>query len=365
MNAPNFVSLPEEDYLSILNTIVCLYKCETSSDLQSSLCKHVLPLVGADSALYQFYDKEFGNNSIIQWVPKEETLGKSWIEKNAMEISPLKNRESFWPIFKNEEIQFSESHQMSNLLSSIGFDPKAGSHLMAVDPPDENFKIIFRKGIGNLENSWSGRDIRVMELMRPHLSHMVQFVLLKQELARYQSLTEVLAENDKPVAVISWDFKIQFQNKAFENLLGLKLKDWLPKEFLEGFPESYTDPQYKPDLSSTLTPVRFIKLSKILYRISWTLLDDPSENIAPSYLLRLKLAIEPYSKMIYLMQEANLTQREIEVASLIFEGMNDEEISLRLFISVHTVKSHVKSISFKLKTTTRSQLIAFMAKLHS
>ncbi|MFQ5612666.1 MAG: response regulator [Anaerolineae bacterium] len=53
--------------------------------------------------------------------------------------------------------------------------------------------------------------------------------------------------------------------------------------------------------------------------------------------------------------EPDLTSREVEVLGLIATGATDKEIATRLSLSVHTVKSHVRSILNKLHTVNRRQ----------
>ena len=53
----------------------------------------------------------------------------------------------------------------------------------------------------------------------------------------------------------------------------------------------------------------------------------------------------------------NLTTRESEVVSLIYEGLSIREISEKLFISENTVKKHTHNIIRKMKISSRSQLI--------
>lgn len=53
-----------------------------------------------------------------------------------------------------------------------------------------------------------------------------------------------------------------------------------------------------------------------------------------------------------------LTEREQEIVALIAEGMSNQQIGLRLFISENTVKKHVKSVYHKLGVSSRHQLMA-------
>ena len=54
----------------------------------------------------------------------------------------------------------------------------------------------------------------------------------------------------------------------------------------------------------------------------------------------------------------DLTKRELDVLSLMIEGMNNREIGEKLVISSSTVKNHVSSILNKMQTTSRTQAVA-------
>ena len=55
------------------------------------------------------------------------------------------------------------------------------------------------------------------------------------------------------------------------------------------------------------------------------------------------------------LQPVSLTQRELEVLSLVAQGKGDLEIAELLTISIHTVKTHVRNILSKLQLDGRSR----------
>ena len=55
---------------------------------------------------------------------------------------------------------------------------------------------------------------------------------------------------------------------------------------------------------------------------------------------------------------ASLTGREREVAELVARGLSNPEISRQLYLSRHTVESHLKSISAKLGVQGRAKVIS-------
>ncbi|HKA09383.1 MAG TPA: helix-turn-helix transcriptional regulator [Candidatus Dormibacteraeota bacterium] len=56
-----------------------------------------------------------------------------------------------------------------------------------------------------------------------------------------------------------------------------------------------------------------------------------------------------------------LAKREADVARLIADGLSNKQIGVRLFISEHTVETHVRSVLNKLGFNSRAQIAAWIA----
>jgi DNA-binding NarL/FixJ family response regulator len=56
---------------------------------------------------------------------------------------------------------------------------------------------------------------------------------------------------------------------------------------------------------------------------------------------------------------ADLTEREREVMALVAEGLSNDEIAARLFVSPATAKTHVSRAMVKLGARDRAQLVVF------
>lgn len=76
---------------------------------------------------------------------------------------------------------------------------------------------------------------------------------------------------------------------------------------------------------------------------------DPGQHETPSQ--------DPYGDEFA--RRLNLTFRELEIISLIREGLNNEEIAARIHLSVETVKTHRKNIYFKLDISKSTDLVLF------
>jgi len=81
-------------------------------------------------------------------------------------------------------------------------------------------------------------------------------------------------------------------------------------------------------------------------------------NIPKKLIDKLKLAIERREKFIKTNFESVLSDRELDTIKLIAVDLSNQEIGDKLFISLNTVKSHVKNIILKLGVDSRLQAVA-------
>ena len=88
-------------------------------------------------------------------------------------------------------------------------------------------------------------------------------------------------------------------------------------------------------------------LNRQMTAVLVTELRRPAETSKPS----------PESEMI-----ARLTNREMEIVSLVGEGLKNKQIADRLFISETTVRHHITSILNKLDVSDRLELLIFAYK---
>jgi len=81
--------------------------------------------------------------------------------------------------------------------------------------------------------------------------------------------------------------------------------------------------------------------------------------LSPSVTRRLitDLASKPHRPPARDPRLSRLTEREREVLSLVAEGLSNEEIARRLFLSPLTTKTHVSRILTKLEARDRAQLV--------
>jgi DNA-binding NarL/FixJ family response regulator len=62
------------------------------------------------------------------------------------------------------------------------------------------------------------------------------------------------------------------------------------------------------------------------------------------------------------LRELGVTRRELEVLTLLADGLANKEIAARLYMSPRTVERHIANLTTKTGLGTRSELIAFAAR---
>jgi DNA-binding CsgD family transcriptional regulator len=62
---------------------------------------------------------------------------------------------------------------------------------------------------------------------------------------------------------------------------------------------------------------------------------------------------------------SRLTNRELEIAALVAEGLTNKEVAARLRISVRTSENHLLNIMNKLGLDNRAQVAAWFARTRS
>jgi LuxR family maltose regulon positive regulatory protein len=92
-----------------------------------------------------------------------------------------------------------------------------------------------------------------------------------------------------------------------------------------------------------------------------------SRGVRPEYVQRLLAAfpvddagqaVSPATRVAGSRLAEPLSSRELEVLALIAKGLTNQQIAARLYLSLHTVKAHARSIYAKLEVGSRTQAVA-------
>ena len=102
------------------------------------------------------------------------------------------------------------------------------------------------------------------------------------------------------------------------------------------------------DLLSMLEEIRTLKSTSSKDRLN---------SISDSFLNELIDALEDDSRQKLVVDEDELSSRELDTLNLIARGLSNQEIAAKLFISNNTVKTHVRNILFKLEAKNRNDAV--------
>ena len=366
------VSLSEQDYLDILGLIEKFNECQTRAELKNALVSHLLPKFKAQAMLYAWIDPDWKEHQLIDTIgidPDDETPLQKFLtidplpEKLLDHSRTVVSYDTDLPrdVVQNKICQFLKDNPQFKPGEDSWFF-KFRTSLITVDLPDPSVGMGLHRMIPN-DQSWSLRELRMLELLRPHLLQTIKTIFLSQELAEYKSMIEETLGNSSTATVLTApDQRIIYFNRAFQELFHTSGVASLPDDLvtLINHELSKYDPPF--NLEDAKIEIPFYRLDQQVFRLQITMLRGRELAEDRSLLIRLKPVLESYSKINLLMQEAGLSGREMEIASFIRYGAADKTISTALFISIHTVKNHVKNIYKKLDVHTRPQLVALLNK---
>ncbi len=371
---PYIESLPEKDYLALFNLIKLLHTCKNRKDLQECFKEHMLPFFGAQATVSAWTDPDFQTFQVLDCVgfKKEEYPVIQEFLHYDTNVKLLLNQSR--PVMASdidaprENIKrdfakfFSENPELKSI-SEKSFD-RLETIMITYDSPETTNAIgIHRHSPHN--KPWTMRDVRLLELLRPSLLQTIKVIALNEELSKYKSFAETLTNSDTAMAFVSKDARIIFQNNSFTNLLELQSGGYLPKNMIEIIErESKKFEPFTESQDSTIE-LPFIQLAKGDFRLSLSLINSQKDLDENCWLLKMKPAIEPYSRLNLTMQKAGLSPREMEIAYLVRDGLGNNEIANRLFISLHTVKTHLRNMHEKLGISSRTKLVALLNKVYS
>ena len=72
---------------------------------------------------------------------------------------------------------------------------------------------------------------------------------------------------------------------------------------------------------------------------------------------------ESFQQNEAIIQQLNISQRELQVLQLMAEGNSNQEIAEKLFLSLHTIKTHTSKLFEKLDVKRRTQAVEKAKKL--
>ena len=210
------------------------------------------------------------------------------------------------------------------------------------------------------------RNENQAQTLFPFLIYKIKSILLEEELVKSQAMVQGLLKSPSGIAVVTAvddTQKVVTSNQAFREIFDMASGVELPQNLvkvLEREQASLDTSDSEVETEKWGREVSFFTLPKGTYKLYLIPLKVLGVKDTGLWLLRIHPAADPFTKSNRLIEKAGLTWREMEICCLIHDGLGRNEIAERLFISAHTVKTHLKKIHKKLQVNSRTQLVAYL-----
>lgn len=368
-------SLSDKDYLAVQDIIRGLHGCRTRKSLKNLFEFRILPLLKAHSAIYAWTDPDLLSPMLIDSIniPKEDLESVHQFINNdpragsllthshpvvARDINIPKDRsvnENEDP-FREEPVQFDPfTKDEPKVHDGYGYFGTSKTGMITLSLRDTNLGAGIHRRMPS-DKLWTLRDVRVVEHISPHLLMAIKTIVLTEELTRQKSIVDILANSKTAIAVVDSNGVVSYCNATWKELMPAQAGSPLDSELgpLLIKKKLMLEPPFSSNGANGKDAV--YKLSGEEYQLSFSPLRG--EDDMDFWLLQAKPMRKSHRRMNGLMWQAGLTKREIEACDLFRQGIDANEIAKQLYISPHTVKTHLKRIHIKLGVHTRAQLVA-------
>lgn len=215
------------------------------------------------------------------------------------------------------------------------------------------------------EDSFNKKELAILSTLNKYISdELYKFLQIEDIKKDYQIYNHCFHEIPTGIMILNKNKSLLYLNKTAENIC----KELLPsKKKVESVnqlvSEIFPKMTLKMDLSKN---IQLFKHRSYYFQISSTIITTHNNDIDPVYVIyitkdMLKKSLNENDPLI----KYNLTVREMEIIDLVKQGLTNNQIAQRLYISKHTVKTHLENIFKKLNVKNRTALIYKVNNLYN
>jgi DNA-binding CsgD family transcriptional regulator len=360
--------LTEQDLNDIVAFNRQLLDCHQRPQLNALIREQLMPLLQARACLYFFTEPSLSKVQITEAINvPEETLAllPHMFVSDPMTQKFLSGHRSVLAydvdldrgLSRKAIDQFFVDNPQFESQRSVYVD-SVSSGMAAINLPNANVGLVVHRW-HTADIPYTPRDVRMLELLWPSIAQTIRSIFLSEELSRYRSFAESLADIASPIALINEQGILVYQNSAYEGLFpDCAVNSWLPDELMamvRGEMARFGEETFKAE--PVKTP--FLHSGQSAYRVSLANVEveNGDERI---WMLRLDLTADAYSILIQHLQKSGLSPKEVEVCLLMRDGIAPRKAAERLCVSYYTVRSHLRNIYLKLGINTQVQLITYL-----
>jgi DNA-binding CsgD family transcriptional regulator len=348
--------LPDKDYQAALGIINQLAECRTRENLSHILKTSLLPLMGCSGAFYTRLDGKDNTPKLMDSINSSTPCRCWWddLYKVATQSHLLDNSvvvEKASVLATEAFCCIGKSCSKCSIYSNKAFNHGQRNCAIVIlfDSPNPTIAIYFHRFTTQTQ-LYSERDIELLQLLRATLIQTVNAVIYREESHNLQQILNCLPEHGDALAVVSDDGNLVYKNKGFDQAVGQEKCIQLLARLSQKTASVPGDLEFNCYLS---------KLGHRLYKVSLTTLNTDIHGNTRLNLLRLSRVIDKKLKINRKLDKAGLSSRELEIATLILQGISTHHVSEQLNLSYHTIRNHIKHIYSKIGVSTRSEMLTW------
>lgn len=191
---------------------------------------------------------------------------------------------------------------------------------------------------------YTERDICVLKVLQPHFCEALRIAKALLDASIYQ---DAFQHAMRPVFICDCTGKVMDLNMKAQQLLragGGDCNDALVE--IETMAQRMISEQEEVVSTELVNQKCQVNLSTLAI-----------PNVPTTYLLALTMPEQLRRALSFFMRESGLSDREVEICSMVAQGMHNQDIADKLFIAESTVKDHVSRIFEKLGISSRSSIV--------
>ncbi|ALQ51719.1 response regulator transcription factor [Nitrosomonas ureae] len=349
------------DHQIALATINWLNNCQTRDEFNQALKVALLPLLACNGVFYGRLAGERNTLQLLDSINQSTCCQEGWKRFLHVVLQNLPGEG-----FICDNVNMSLPVHSANLVECLdGLSSchhscdqswqQSHNNYTLITVFDEGHQSAFRFYFCRLTNHhqiFSQREIELLKILRPALLQTLNFILFREETLNRRKVQSFWSDHADPVVAIRNDGAVLLQSQAFVKAIG---------------------PELNLFLSTALNLIQFVqcnqigyysflsKLGKRLYEIKLTLIHSNADYQQDVYFLHLSRVTNKNGKIFNRLDRTGLTSRELEIATLIYQGNSPKDIAEEISLSYHTVRNHIKSIYSKLGVSTRSEMLVKLA----
>ncbi len=347
--------LTSEDHQAALAIINWLGNCQTREDFNQVLKIALIPLMGCSGVFYVQRAGEQNTLQLLDSINLSSCCQHNWKRflKTAIQTQIFGNfiTSNRTAILATNAFGFNNIFFDNYPLDQPKQQEKCCCTVVTIfDEPGQSLTFYFCR-LNAQEYLYSQRDVELLKILRPMLLQTIKLILFREASQYFPKIMEYWPSQAEPMAILCEDGTTVFQNDAFEQSIEKEKNAFLATVFsIVGFIKNK-----KVAGHSFLS-----KLGKRLYEITLTLISNGAGKNKGIYFLRLSRVTNQLGKVFSQLNRAGLTNRELEITMLIYQGISTREISKKIHLSYHTVRNHLKNIYSKMGVSTRSEMLVWI-----